>query len=533
MAATYAAGPPDRLTVRPPIKENTMQDRLIIFDTTLRDGEQAPGIALSPDDKVAIASQLARLKVDVIEAGFSASSPGDFEAVSRIAAEVEGPVIASLARTHPDDIDQAADSLKAAARRRIHVFISTSPIHMEQMLRMTPDEVLRSVKEGVTRARGYADDVEFSPQDATRSDPNFIIEVCRAAVEAGATTINIPDTVGFAMPEDFVELLRRVYDEVRGGNEDVIISTHCHNDLGLAVANSLSAIHAGARQIEGAINGIGERAGNTSTEEIIMALTTRADHFDVEIGADTTEIFETSRLVSSLTGYPIQFNKAVVGKNAFAHESGIHQHGVLRNRETYEIMDPHAVGHTSVLVLGKHSGRAAFADALEKLGITLEDEAFQLCFDRFKELADRKGEISEEGIRAIVGETTNAVAYEMRLVSLHVTGGSHEDPIATVTLHNQGQEVVVSAAGDGMVNAAFVALQDAYAIAASLIDYRVSPLTSGADAMAQVEVIVQVGAKTFPGRGVSTDVVEGSARAMVAALNKAASDRGETGAVRG
>jgi 2-isopropylmalate synthase len=503
-----------------------MQDKLIIFDTTLRDGEQAPGIALSPDDKVAIARQLAKLKVDVIEAGFAASSPGDFTAVSRIASEVVGPTIASLARTHPDDIDQAADALKAAESKRIHVFISTSPIHMEQMLRMTPGEVLKAVNEGVARAKGYVDDVEFSPQDATRSDPAFIVEVCKAAVAAGATTINIPDTVGFAMPEDFVELLRRVYDDVRDGNEDIVISTHCHNDLGLAVANSLSAIHAGARQIEGAINGIGERAGNTSTEEVIMALTTRADHFNVEIGADTREIFETSRLVSSLTGYPIQYNKAVVGKNAFAHESGIHQHGVLRNRETYEIMDPKAVGQTSLLVLGKHSGRAAFADALSKMGIQLEDDDFQRSFERFKQLADRKGEISEEGIRAIVFEETDAPTHQLKLVSLHVAGGSHEPPVATVTLDRDGEQIVVSAEGDGMVNATFVALQDAYGIAAELTDYRVSPLTAGADAMAKVNVIVKVDSSTFSGQGVSTDVVEGSARAMVSAMNKAAFDRG-------
>jgi len=505
-----------------------MNDQLIILDTTLRDGEQAPGIALSPDDKVAIAKQLAKLKVDIIEAGFAASSPGDFESVSRIAAEVDGPVIASLARTHPDDIDQAADALKAASQKRIHVFMSTSPIHMEQMLRMTPDEVLASVVEGVTRAKRYVEDVEFSPQDATRSDPDFIVEVCRAAVAAGATTINIPDTVGFAMPEDFVELLTKVFDDVRDGNEDVIISTHCHNDLGLAVANSLSAIHAGARQIEGAINGIGERAGNTSTEEIIMALTTRADHFGVDIGADTTEIFETSRLVSSLTGYPVQFNKAVVGRNAFAHESGIHQHGVLRNRETYEIMDPAAVGQTSTLVLGKHSGRAAFSDALSKLEIHLDDEAFQRSFTRFKELADRKGEISEEGLKAIVAEETGAIDHDMKLVSLHVAGGSHEAPIATVVLDKAGDTVTSSAEGDGMVNAAFVALQDAYGIAATLADYRVSPLESGADAMAKVNIIVQVGATTYSGQGVSTDVVEGSARAMVSALNKAASAKSDS-----
>jgi 2-isopropylmalate synthase len=503
-----------------------MNDRLIIFDTTLRDGEQAPGIALSPDDKVAIASQLARLKVDVIEAGFAASSPGDFEAVSRIASEVRGPVIASLARTHPDDIDRAADALKTADRARIHVFISTSPIHMEQMLRMTPDEVLRAVEEGVARARRYCDDVEFSPQDATRSDPEFIVATCRVAVAAGATTINIPDTVGYAMPADFVALMERVYDDVKGGNEDVILSTHCHNDLGLAVANSLSAIQAGARQIEGAINGIGERAGNTSTEEIIMAVKTREDYFGVEVGADTTEIFETSRLVSRMTGYPVQYNKAVVGRNAFAHEAGIHQHGVLRDRTTYEIMDPEAIGHHSSLVLGKHSGRAAFGDALDKMGIPLEDVDFQRAFARFKELADRKGEISEEGIRAIVLDEAGVSADQLQLVDIYLSGGGDEVPVARVKVEKLGEVAEYTAEGDGMVNAAFVALQDAFETAATLLDYRVNPVTAGADAMAEVNVIIQVGSNTYSGRGVSTDVVEGSARAFVSALNKVLIDRG-------
>ncbi len=500
-------------------------DRLIILDTTLRDGEQAPGIALSPDDKVAIATQLGRLQVDVIEAGFAASSPGDFEAVARIAAEVEGPVIASLARTHPDDIDKAADALKAADRSRIHVFISTSPIHMEQMLRMTPKEVYDAAVEGVRRARAYTEDVEFSPQDATRSDPQFIIDICRAAVEAGATTINIPDTVGYATPSEYVDMLTRVYTEVKGDRDDVIVSTHCHNDLGLAVANSLSAIHAGARQIEGAINGIGERAGNTSTEEIIMAVKTREDYYGVQIGADTREIFETSRLVSSLTGYPIQYNKAVVGKNAFAHESGIHQHGVLRARETYEIMDPTSIGHKSVIVLGKHSGRAAFADALGKMSITLEDDDFARAFTRFKELADRKGEIHEEGLRAIVAEEAGMRTEQLHLLGIRVSGGNEETPLAHVRVQRGDEVLEYSADGDGMINAAFVALQDAFGLPASLVDYRVSPLTSGADAMAEVNVIVQQGAGAYSGRGVSTDVVEGSARAFVAALNKAAIDR--------
>ena len=499
-----------------------LSDKLIILDTTLRDGEQAPGIALSPDDKVAIAHQLARLQVDVIEAGFAASSPGDHEAVSRIASEVQGPVIASLARTHPDDIDAAADAVKAAARQRIHVFISTSQIHREQMLRMSEDDVLKAITESVTRAKRYCDDIEFSPQDATRTHPDFVVESCRRAVAAGATTINIPDTVGYAVPSDFVALMERVYNDVRSGNDDVIVSTHCHNDLGLAVANSLSAIHAGARQIEGAINGLGERAGNTSTEEVIMAVKTREDYFGVEVGADTTQLFETSRLVAQLTGYPIQYNKAIVGRNAFAHESGIHQHGVLRDRETYEIMDPASIGHASSIVLGKHSGRAAFADALAKMDIALEDDDFKAAFDRFKELADRKGEISEEGVRAIVSEKTSVDPDTIELVGIHFSGGTQEVPLATVTVRRNGDTIEVSSEGDGMVNAAFGALRGVFDIEAILLDYRVSPLTSGADAMAEVNVIIQVGPETYSGRGVSTDVVEGSARAFTAALNKAA-----------
>ncbi len=498
-----------------------MSDRLIIFDTTLRDGEQAPGIALTPDEKVAIAHQLAKLKVDVIEAGFAAASPGDFEAVSRIAREVNGPTIATLARCVPDDIDQAWDAIKHADRNRIHVFQSTSPIHMERMLRMSPDEVMQSIKEGVRRAAQYCDDVEFSPQDATRSDHDFLLAVCEAAVEAGATTINVPDTVGYATPHDFVEILSAIYQKVKAGRDDVIISTHCHNDLGLAVANSLSAIDAGARQIEGAINGIGERAGNTSTEEVIMAVKTRQDRFGVEIGADTTQIFETSRLVSRLTGYPIQFNKAVVGRNAFAHESGIHQHGVLRDRETYEIMDPAAVGQSgSQIILGKHSGRAGFADALDKLDIVLENGDFQRAFDRFKELADRKVEITEEEIRVICADAPLSPGTPVRLVSLHVSGGNTVTPEARVAVEVDGETKQFTGTGDGMVHATFAALRAAFGLDAKLLDYRVVPVTSGADAMAEVNVVVQVGDHSISGRSVDTDVVEGSARAFVQALNR-------------
>jgi 2-isopropylmalate synthase len=387
-----------------------MEDRVRIFDSTLRDGEQAPGIALDPDQKVAIATQLARLGVDIIEAGFPISSPGDFRAVTRIAQEVQGPTIAALARAQAEDVDRAWEAIRDAADPRIHVFLATSPIHMRHKLRMNEEEVLATVKANVARARDYTENVEYSPEDATRSDPSFVVAVCQAAVEAGATTVNIPDTVGYATPNDYGILIRRIVDEVKGGREEVVVSTHCHNDLGLAVANSLAAVEAGARQVEGAINGIGERAGNTSIEEVVMALRVRADAYGVGVGVTTEEIYETSRLVSEQTGYPIQFNKAVVGRNAFAHESGIHQHGVLRERTTYEIMDPVAVGMgSSVIVIGKHSGRAAFKHALGQLGIEVSDAVFETSFARMKDVADRSGEVTPDQIRAIVEEVVAGI----------------------------------------------------------------------------------------------------------------------------
>ena len=387
-----------------------MEDRVRIFDSTLRDGEQAPGIALDPDQKVAIATQLARLGVDIIEAGFPISSPGDFRAVTRIAQEVQGPTIAALARAQAEDVDRAWEAIRDAADPRIHVFLATSPIHMQHKLRMNEEEVLATVKANVARARDYTENVEYSPEDATRSDPSFVVAVCQAAVEAGATTVNIPDTVGYATPNDYGILIRRIVEEVKAGREDVVVSTHCHNDLGLAVANSLAAVEAGARQVEGAINGIGERAGNTSIEEVVMALRVRADAYGVGVGVTTEEIYETSRLVSEQTGYPIQFNKAVVGRNAFAHESGIHQHGVLRERTTYEIMDPVAVGMgSSVIVIGKHSGRAAFKHALDQLGIEVSDAVFETSFARMKEVADRSGEVTPDQIRVIVEEVVAGI----------------------------------------------------------------------------------------------------------------------------
>jgi 2-isopropylmalate synthase len=387
-----------------------MEDRVRIFDSTLRDGEQAPGIALDPEQKVAIAAQLARLGVDIIEAGFPISSPGDFRAVTRIAQEVQGPTIAALARAQSQDVDRAWEAIKDAADPRIHVFLATSAIHMQHKLRMNEEEVMATVKSNVARARDYTENVEYSPEDATRSDADFVVAVCQAAVEAGATTINIPDTVGYATPADYGDLIRRVVREVKGDRREVVVSAHCHNDLGLAVANSLAAVAAGARQVEGAINGIGERAGNTSIEEVVMALRVRADAYGVGVGVTTEEIYETSRLVSEQTGYPVQYNKAVVGRNAFAHESGIHQHGVLRERTTYEIMDPMAVGMgNSVIVIGKHSGRAAFKHSLDQLGIVVSDTVFETAFNRMKEVADHSGEVSPEQIRDIVEEVAAGI----------------------------------------------------------------------------------------------------------------------------
>ena len=493
-------------------------DKLVIFDTTLRDGEQSPGIALTPSEKLLIAQQLEKLKVDVIEAGFAASSPGDWEGVNLIAKNIKNSTIASLARCHPDDIEQAWEAIKVAKDSRIHVFTSTSQIHMEHMLRKSKEEVLKDAKESVRYAKKLCDNIEFSAQDATRTDKDFLIEVLKVAVEEGATTINVPDTVGYATPQDYLDLLKAVYDEVKGGNDDVIISTHCHNDLGLAVANSLTAITAGARQIEGAINGIGERAGNTSTEEIIMAVKTRQDQFGVEIQAETQEIFETSRLVSKLTGYPVQYNKAVVGKNAFSHESGIHQHGYLRNTTTYEIMSPDSVGQEAKIILGKHSGRAGFKDALDKLSISLDDDAFNNAFDTFKKIADRKGEIVENELRAIVGqvESSNDSA---KLVSVSVNS-KDEFASASVTLKVGNDEITEEATGDGMIHAAFTAVKSILKSDATLIDYRVESITKGADATAEIVTIINDGHLMKQGRSVSTDVVQGSVESFLNALNK-------------
>ena len=385
----------------PTINDNK---RVIIFDTTLRDGEQSPGASLKVDEKVQVAHQLARLGVDVIEAGFAVSSPGDFEAVRRIALEVEGPIICSLARALPRDVDAAGKALAGARRTRIHVFISTSEIHLRYQFRKTRAEALEMARETVRRARGYTDDVEFSPMDATRTEPSYLYEVLHAAIEAGATTVNIPDTVGYATPDEIITLMKGIFAHVPNIH-NAIVSTHCHDDLGMATANSLAAVHCGARQIECTINGIGERAGNAALEEVVMALNTRRNFFGLYTGIDTTQIMPTSRMVSHLMNMPVQPNKAIVGANAFAHESGIHQDGVLKERSTYEIIDARAVGlDDSTLVLGKHSGRHAFRERLTRLGYTLDAEALNRAFARFKEVADTKKEVGDTDLELIVAE---------------------------------------------------------------------------------------------------------------------------------
>jgi 2-isopropylmalate synthase len=496
------------------------EDAVRIFDTTLRDGEQAPGIALTKAEKVEIAEQLARLNVDVVEAGFAISSEGEFEAVREIATSVRGPVIASLARVVPGDIERAAEALKGAERWRIHTFISTSDIHMQDMLRMSHGQVLDAIRDGVKLAVGYTDDVEFSAQDATRTELDFLLECFRVAVEAGAATINVPDTVGYAMPHEFGEMVRVVRESVP---DHVVISTHCHNDLGLAVANSLAGIVNGARQVEVAVNGIGERAGNCSMEEIAMIVHTRAEALGVRHRLNLKEITRTSRLVAMTTGYSVQPNKAVVGASAFAHESGIHQHGVLANRATYEIMDPVAIGlEGNRIVLGKHSGRHAFGDALAKIGIELDREHLDRAFARFKDLADRKIQLTDQDLQAIVSEELGATEEDtFVLESVVVGGGTHLQPRATVHLKRGDETVEESAIGDGLIDAAMGAIQRAAGVEARLVTFNVSSVTGGSDALGDVVVQLDVDGRRVTGRGVATDVVEASARAYLAAVNRA------------
>lgn len=501
-----------------------MTKRVIIFDTTLRDGEQSPGVSLNPQEKLEIARQLARLGVDVIEAGFPISSPGDFEAVKLIAQQVKGPVIAALARTADIDIDTAWESLKGAERPRIHTFIATSPIHMKYKLQMEPEEVLERAVAAVKRARRYVEDVEFSCEDASRTEPEFLYRVLTAVIEAGATTVNIPDTVGYAVPDEFGELIAGIRKNVPNIDK-AIISVHCHDDLGLAVANSLAAIMQGALQVECAVNGIGERAGNASLEEIVMALYTRQRYYQCMTGINYGEIYRTSKLVSTLTGMPIQPNKAIVGKNAFAHESGIHQDGVLKERATYEIMNPQLIGiYQNNIVLGKHSGRHAFRERLQQMGYELTEQELEEAFARFKQMADRKKEITSRDLEAIVSQHIRTVPEKFRLDYLHFFSGSRVLPTATVGIAVGEETFEEAAVGDGPVDAAMRAIDRIIQLDLTLHDYSLKSSTAGKDALGEVTVRVEHNGRFYIGHGVSTDVVEASVKAYIDAANRVAYD---------
>ncbi|HEX3830435.1 MAG TPA: 2-isopropylmalate synthase [Solirubrobacteraceae bacterium] len=497
-------------------------NRVLIFDTTLRDGEQSPGISLNTQEKLEIAQQLARLGVDVIEAGFPITSPGDFEAVQTIARTVEGPVIAGLARTHVGDIDAAYNAVKDAARPRIHTFVSTSDIHIKYQLQSTREDVKGQARAAVAHAKQYLDDVEFSPMDATRANLDYTAEVCQIAIDEGATTINVPDTVGYTMPLEYAEFLGGLYERVPALH-DIVLSVHCHDDLGLAVANSLSGLQAGARQVECAVNGIGERAGNASLEEIIMLLHTRQADVGLYTEAVTREIARTSRMVSRLTGYSVQPNKAIVGRNAFAHESGIHQDGVLKERTTYEIMDATTVGlDANSLVLGKHSGRHALAEALSELGFELKGQALNTAFKRFKELADKKKQVTAMDLEALVTDELRSEIAGYTLQWFDVEASSRRPPHATVAvLGPDGEELVGSFTGDGPVDAIFHAINAATSVDAKLREFRVDAVTGGQDALGETSVVLEVGGVTGSGQGVSTDILEAGANAYVRALSNA------------
>ena len=497
-------------------------DRVIIFDTTLRDGEQSPGISLNTGEKLEIAHQLARLGVDVIEAGFPIASPGDFEAVQAIARQVEGPVIAGLARAHAADIERAAEAVRDSARPRVHTFISTSDIHIEHQLQSTRADVLGQARAAVAHARALVDDVEFSPMDATRAEPEFTAEVIAAALEEGATTINVPDTVGYTTPEEYAAFLTRLYALVPALH-DAVLSVHCHDDLGLAVANSYAGLRAGARQVECAINGIGERAGNASLEEIVMLLHTRGAASGLSTGAVTKEIARTSRLVSRLTGYTVQPNKAIVGRNAFAHESGIHQDGVLKARETYEIMDATTVGlDANQLVLGKHSGRHALRSALQELGFEVDGQALNAAFKRFKELADKKKQVTAMDLEALV---TDELREQMRayvLEGFDVDVSTVRPPHARVTVRNpEGELMRGDFTGDGPVDAIFRAINAATRREARLREFRIDAVTGGQDALGEASVVLEMAGQSAAGQGVSTDIIEAAALAYVRALSNA------------
>jgi 2-isopropylmalate synthase len=515
---------PDAGPVLLRIREETSMssnDRVIIFDTTLRDGEQSPGASMTGEEKLRIAKALERLKVDVIEAGFAIASPGDFAAVKAIADTIKDSTVCSLSRALDADIDRAAEALKGANSGRIHTFIATSPIHMQHKLRMQPDQVVEQAVHAVKRARNLCSDVEFSCEDAGRSEIDFLCRIIEAAIDAGARTINIPDTVGYAIPHQYAETIRQLLNRVPNADK-AVFSVHCHNDLGLAVANSLAAVVAGARQVECTINGLGERAGNAALEEIVMAIKTRADLLGVHTRIDTPHILSTSRLVSGITGFPVQPNKAIVGANAFAHESGIHQDGVLKHRETYEIMSAESVGwNANKMVMGKHSGRAAFRARLEELGIALAGEGeLNAAFSRFKDLADKKHEIFDEDLQALVSDSLSAEAPEhFKLLSLEVASKTGEVPQAKIVVSVAGREQAASAQGSGPVDATFKAIESIAASDASLQLYSVNAITQGTDSQGEVTVRLEKGGRIVNGNGADTDILVASAKAYINALN--------------
>ena len=514
---------------------STQPDRVLIFDTTLRDGEQSPGATMNVEEKLAVARQLARLGVDIIEAGFPFASPGDFEAVQRIAQEVgtaDGPTICGLARATQKDIEAAARAIEPADKGRIHTFIATSDIHMKYKLKKSREQVLAIIDEMVRFAKGFTDDIEFSPEDAGRSEPEFLYQVLEVAIAAGATTINIPDTVGYLTPSEFGGLIKGIKDNVPNVDQ-AVISVHGHNDLGLAVANFLEAVKNGARQLECTINGIGERAGNAALEELVMAMHVRRQYFNPFFGRpaesdapltniNTQEIYKTSRLISSVTGMLVQPNKAIVGANAFAHESGIHQDGVLKNRLTYEIMDAQTIGlNDNLIVLGKHSGRNAFRTRLQELGYELSDQELNKAFLRFKELADKKKEISDRDIEAIVNDETQQVAEHYKLELVQVSCGSSARPTATVTIHTpNGEELMDAAIGTGPVDAVYKAINRVVDIPNDLIEYSVQSVTAGIDAIGEVTIRLRHNQRIYSGHAASTDIVVASANAYMQALNR-------------
>jgi 2-isopropylmalate synthase len=499
-----------------------MTDKLIIFDTTLRDGEQSPGASMNRDEKVRIARALERLRVDVIEAGFPAASPGDFESVQAVARAVRDSVVCGLARALDSDIEKAGVALKEAERSRIHTFIATSPIHMQKKLRMSPDQVVEHAVKAVKKARQYTDNVEFSPEDAGRSEEDFLCRILEAVIEAGAGTLNIPDTVGYNLPDQFGGLIRRLRERIPNADK-AVFSVHCHNDLGLAVANSLSAVLNGARQVECTINGLGERAGNAALEEIVMTVKTRKDVFPCHVDIDTREIVATSRLVSNITGFPVQPNKAIVGANAFAHESGIHQDGVLKSRETYEIMRAEEVGWVANrMVLGKHSGRNAFKTRMQELGMTPgSEQELNEAFQRFKELADKKHQIFDEDLQALMTEAASEAEQEIvRLIALRVCSETGETPKACVTLRIDHDEIRGEAEGGGAVDASFKAIESLVNTQSTLQLYSVNNITTGTDAQGEVTVRLEKAGRIVNGQGADTDIVIASARAYINAVNK-------------